>query len=128
MRHHSMRSAASMLPPRPPVARRRHRARIAALVCAALSVLAACAKKDFKSELDRVESWTATSRLAADRRLNGATNAAITSQLVDRAIAARVEAERSFATLASSDSERAAARVALDSLRRGIVQLERVNR
>jgi hypothetical protein len=106
----------------------RRRARIAALIWVALPVLAACTKKDFKSELDRVESWTATTQLAADRRLNGATNAAVTSQLADRAIEASVEAEQSFSTLATSDSERAAARSALDSLRRGIIQLQRVNR
>ena len=91
-------------------------------------MLAACTKKDFKSEMDRVASWTATTRLAADRRLNGATNAAVTAQLANRAITASVEAERSFTRLAKSDSERAAARVALDSLRQGIIQLERVNR
>lgn len=98
------------------------------LAWAALPVFAACTKKDFKSEMDRVESWTATTQLAADRRLHGATNAAVTSQLADRAIKASVESERSLARLASSDSERAAARVTLDSLRRGIVQLERGNR
>ena len=78
--------------------------------------------------MDRVESWTATSQLAADRRLNGATNAAVTSQLADRAIKASVKAEQSFSKLAKTDSERLAARDALDSLRQGIIQLERVNR
>jgi hypothetical protein len=78
--------------------------------------------------MDRVASWTATTRLAADRRLNGATNAAVTSQLADRAIEASVEAQQSLSTLAKSDSERAAARDALDSLRQGITQLERINR
>jgi hypothetical protein len=99
-----------------------------ALVWLVLPLLAACTKKDYESELDRVQSWTATTRLAADRRLEGATNAAVTSQLAQRAIRASVEAEQSFSTLARSDSERAVARGALDSLRQGIIQLERVNR
>lgn len=101
---------------------------LAVVVWAALPALAACTKKDFKSELVRVESWTATTQLAADRRLNGATNAAVTSQLADRAISTSIKARQSFSTLAKSDSERVAARRALDSLRLGIIQLERVNR
>lgn len=93
-----------------------------------MSTLGSCAKKDFKSEMDRVESWTATTHLAAERRVNGATNAAVTSQLADRAAGAGAEAERSFSALAKNDSERVAARNALDSLHQGIMQLQRVVR
>ena len=93
-----------------------------------LVVVAACAKRDLKSELDRTRSWTATTQLAVERRSTGATNRAVTSQLLDRAQKASVQAERQFATLARSDSERAAARGVLDSLHRGIAQLQRVAR
>jgi hypothetical protein len=119
---------ASRLAAFPSIPHRARRALLPALVGSALSTVGACTKKDFKSEMDRVESWTATTHLAADRRLNGATNAAVTLQLAHRAMRAAAEAERSFSTLVKNDSERAAARGALDSLRRGIVQLERVDR
>jgi hypothetical protein len=127
-----MRHPCVLLAPGPASARwcsrRGRRELLAALAWAASAALAACTKKDFSSELDRVDSWTATTRLAADRRRNGATNAAVTSQLADRAVEASVEAEQSFAKLATSDSERTAARAALDSLRQGIIELDRVNR
>jgi len=107
---------------------RGRRALLAALVWMVSPTLVACTKKDFQSEMDRVESWTATTHLAADRRLHGATNAAVTSQLAHRATKATTEAEKSFSSLAKSDSERVAAQGALDSLRQGIIQLERVSR
>jgi hypothetical protein len=119
---------ASISRPLPQCPHRGRRALLTALVWAMLPTLAACTKENFKSGMDRVESWTATTRLAADRRLNGATNAAVTSQLADRAAEARAEAEKSLSTLAKSDSERSTAREALDSLREGIIRLERVNR
>jgi hypothetical protein len=118
-------SIRSPLPQRPRCGRR---VLLAAPSWLALLMLAACTRKDYKSELERVQSWTATARLAADLRLDGATNAAVTSQLADRASEAGVEAEKSFSTLVKSDSERAAARGALDSLRQGIIRLQRVNR
>jgi hypothetical protein len=122
-----MRPATTRISP-PPRERGGRCSLFAVLLWLALPLVAACTKKDYKSELDRVHSWTATTRLAADRRLNGATNAAVASQLADRAIEASVEAVQSLSTLAKTDAERAAARDALDSLRQGIVQLEWVNR
>ncbi len=85
--------------------------------------LAACAKRDMKSEMDRTRSWTATTKLAGERRGAGATNQAVTDQLLQRAIEAHHDEEREFARLAQSDSQRAAARGLLDSLQQGIVKL-----
>jgi hypothetical protein len=86
-------------------------------------LLAGCSSKDLRSELDTVHSWTATTLLAADRRAAGATNRAVTIQLVDRATKARGQAEQEFAQLARTDSARVVARAALDSLDQGIALL-----
>ena len=94
--------------------------------CVLIAGLPACAKKDLTSELDRTRSWTATTRLAVDRRAAGAINDAVTSQLLKRASEALPEEEKSIATLATSDSERTAARGVLDSLRQGILRLRQV--
>ena len=100
------------------------------VLCCALAVvlplIGACAKKDFKSELDRAQSWTATTYLAADRRAAGATNDAVTVQLRDAATKASAKARMQLPQLAHSDSERAAARSALDSLEQGIRHLRQV--
>ena len=93
---------------------------------AVASTLGACAKQDLGDELDRARSWTATTRLGAERLEAGATNRAVTRQLVDRASAARAQTEQSMTRLAHTDSERAVARGVLDSLRQGILQLQGV--
>lgn len=98
------------------------------LVTSAALALAACAKEDFKSEVGRTRSWTATTKLARARRELGATNGAVTSQLLQRAEQAHSKAERELAKLARSDSERVAARGILDSLHEGILRLQRVAR
>jgi hypothetical protein len=86
-------------------------------------LLAGCSSKDLPSELDTVRSWTATTLLAADRRAAGATNRAVTIQLVDRATKARGQAAQELAQLARADSARVVARAALDSLDQGIALL-----
>jgi hypothetical protein len=93
-----------------------------------IALLAACARQDSSTELDRVRSWTATTRLAADRRRAGAINAAVTRQLVDRANEARTQSRQSLGQLATTDSDRATARVVLDSLRQGIAKLQETER
>ena len=89
---------------------------------------AACAKKDVKSELGRVRSWTATTKLAAELRGVGSTNRAVTRQLVQRAAEAHDTEERELARLAKTDSQRVAARSLLDSLQQGIARLRQVAR
>ena len=87
---------------------------------------AACAHKDFHSELGRTQSWTATLKLADQQHGVGATNDAVTRQLLDRAMKARAEEAPLLARYAKSDSERAAAKGVLDSLDQQIRRLERV--
>lgn len=93
-----------------------------------LASTAACSKQDLKSELDRTRSWTATTHLTVDRRSAGAINGAVTSQIADRAAKARSQSAQSLGELAKSDSERAAARVVLDSLDEGLYHLRKVAR
>ena len=76
--------------------------------------------------MSRLRSWTATTKLAAELRGTGATNAAITRQLLQRAADAHASGATKLATLARSDSQRVAARVLLDSLQRGIATLHQV--
>ena len=76
--------------------------------------------------MGRTRSWTATMQLARERRGVGATNEAITNQLLQRAVKAHHEEALELSRFAKSDSERAAARGLLDSLREGIVRLQRV--
>jgi len=102
------------------------RASIAAV--ALLAMLAACAKKDMKSEMDRVRSWTATTKLASELRGVGATNGAVTSQLLQRARQTHATEQRELARLARTDSQRVAARGLLDSLQQGIARLQQVAR
>ena len=90
------------------------------------ATMGGCGGEDLRSELDRARSWTATSRLAADRRSVNAINVAVTSQLLDRAAKARSNAARSFSELATTDSERVVARELLDSLDEGISQLRKL--
>lgn len=97
-------------------------------VFVAALALAACARKDFHSEMSRTRSWTATMRLAGQQRAAGATNGAVTRQLLDRAITTRSQEAHLLAAYAKSDSERVAAKGVLDSLDRQIRQLERVMR
>lgn len=119
-------SALSLLAAR---TRRRGRRTRAFLTAAVLFLLpSACAKKDVKSELGRVRSWTATTRLAAELRGVGATNGAVTRQLLQRARETHAREERELASLASSDSQRVAARRLLDSLHEGITRLQQVTR
>jgi hypothetical protein len=109
--------------------RARHRpATIVTIAAGALLALAGCARKDFSSEMGRARSWTATTNLARERRELGATNRAVTSQLLQRAEKAHSRAQVELAKLASSDSERVAARGVLDSLQDGILRLQRVTR
>lgn len=97
------------------------------LAAAVLFVLpTACAKKDLRSELGRVRSWTATTKLATELRGVGSTNRAVTGQLLQRARETRAKEERDLASLATTDSQRVAARLVLDSLRQGIARLEQV--
>jgi sirohydrochlorin ferrochelatase len=97
------------------------------LTALALFVLpVACARKDLKSEMGRVRSWTATTKLAAELRGVGSTNRAVTHQLLERARETHAQQERELARLATTDSQRVAARLLLDSLQRGIGRLQQV--
>ena len=89
-----------------------------------MALLAACTPDDVESELDRARSWTATTSLATDRFLAGATNRAVTTQLHDRAAESRGQVAASLRELARSDADRAAARRVLDSLSEAIGALE----
>lgn len=104
-------------------ARRRHAGLIAAVV--PLIALSACAKKDAKTELGRVRSWTVTTSFAAGLHGVGATNRAVTLQLLQRAKQAHANGEAELARLARTDSQRVAVRLLLDSLQQGILKLER---
>ena len=100
-----------------------------ALAPAALVVaLSACAKKDVKSEMSRVRSWTATTKLATELRGLGSTNDAVTKQLLQRAEQTHAREEQELARLAKTDSQRVAARGLLDSLQREIARLRQVAR
>lgn len=99
------------------------------LTTAMLLVLpGACARTDVKSEMGRVRSWTATTKLATELRGVGATNRAVTRQLLHRAEQTHAKEEGQLASLATSDSERVAARRLLDSLQQGITRLRQVAR
>lgn len=98
------------------------------LAAALLVTLSACAKKDLKSEMGRVRSWTATAKLANELRRVGSTNGAVTEQLLQRADQVHAREERELARLAKTDSQRVAARGLLDSLQRGIAGLRQVAR
>jgi hypothetical protein len=106
--------------------RRRGRVVLALQLISAVLALAGCARKDLDSEMSRTRSWTATLKLADQQHGLGATNDAVTRQLLDRAIQARMQEEPLLARYAKSDSERVAARGVLDSLDLQIRQLERV--
>lgn len=108
--------------------RRSGRVALALQLIGSALALAACAQKDLESEMSRTRSWTATLKLADEQRAVGATNHAVTRQLLHRAVRARAQVEPLLATFAKSDSERAAAKGVLDSLDRQIRQLERVVR
>jgi hypothetical protein len=87
-----------------------------------------CARKDVKSEMGRVRSWTATTKLATELRGVGSTNRAVSRQLLHRAEETHAKEEGQLASLATSDSERVAARRLLDSLQQGIMRLQQVVR
>ena len=106
---------------------RGRRARVSAALCVILATMA-CAQKDYKSEIGRTRSWTATLTLARQQHGMRATNDAVTRQLLDRATKARSKEEPLLARYAKSDSERVAARGVLDSLEQQIRQLEQVTR
>lgn len=76
-----------------------------------------------KSEMSRVRSWTATTKLAAELRGVRSTNAAVTTQLLRRAERTHAKEAKELARLATTDSQRVAARGLLDSLEQGIVRL-----
>lgn len=97
------------------------------MLCVTLATMG-CAKKDYKSEMGRTRSWTATLKLARQQHGLQATNDAVTRQLLDRAVKARSKEEPLLAHYATSDSERVAARGVLDSLKQQIRQLEQVAR
>lgn len=111
-----------------PTHRRRGRVVLALQLISAVLAPAGCARKDLDSEMSRTRSWTATLKLADQQHGLGATNDAVTRQLLDRAIRARMQEEPLLATYAKSDSERVAAKGVLDSLDLQIRQLERVIR
>jgi len=64
--------------------------------------------------------------LAAELRGTGATYAAVTHQLLQRADRARATGEQTLSSLTQTDSERVAARSLLDSLQQGITRLHGV--
>jgi hypothetical protein len=112
-----------------PAQRQRWKLAAAPIAGAALVVaLAACARKDMKSEMDRTRSWVETMKLARELRGIGATNGAVTAQLLQRATRAHGKEAHEFAKLATSDSQRTAARGLLDSLQHEIVKLQQVPR
>ncbi len=115
--------------PNPPTfrarGRREGRVRLPVVAVLLLPVLGACAKQDLKSEIDRTRSWTATTRLAAERRATDAINGAVTRQLAVQGEKARSEAGRSLGELAKTASERTAARAVLDSLDEGLARLRK---
>jgi hypothetical protein len=76
--------------------------------------------------MSSLRSWTATTKLAAELRGTGATNAAVTHQLLQRADRARATGEQTLSSLTQTDSERVAARSLLDSLQQGITRLHGV--
>jgi hypothetical protein len=78
--------------------------------------------------MSRVRSWTATTALAAELRGVRSTNHAVTTQLLRRAEQTRTKEDRALARLASSDSQRVAARILLDSLDQGIARLRQAAR
>ena len=75
------------------------------------------------SEMSRSRSWTATARLTAELQGVGSINDAIADQLLHRAEQAHAEEERELPRLATTDSQRVAARALLDSLQHGILRL-----
>ena len=91
-----------------------------------LVTLSACAKQDAKSEMSRVRSWTASTKLAAELRGVRSVNDAVTGQLLRRAEQAHAKEEQKLARLAGTDSQRVAARTLLDSLQEGISRLRQV--
>ena len=93
-----------------------------------LIALAACARRDLHSELGRVRSWTATATFATGLRGVGATNGAVTTQLLERAESARAKEQTELARLARTDSQRAAARGLLDSLQHAMVRLHQADK
>jgi C4-dicarboxylate-specific signal transduction histidine kinase len=96
--------------------------RLLACVSLALVLSNGCgASPDRDKTLATVRSWTATARLAADGRRAGATTAAFTSQLGERARKALEEARISL----GEAGEHAQARQALDSLAQMIHRLDR---
>jgi signal transduction histidine kinase len=91
-----------------------------------LVTLVACAKRDLKSEMSRVRSWTATTKLAVELRGVRSTNDAVTRQLLQRAVQTHEQEQQALARLAKTDSQRVAVRGLLDSLERGITRLQQV--
>jgi hypothetical protein len=76
--------------------------------------------------MSSLRSWTATTKLAAELRGTGATNVAVTHQLLQRAVRSRATGEQKLPSLTQTDSERDAARSLLDSLQQGITRLHGV--
>ena len=77
----------------------------------------ACASTpDFEKELATVHSWTATVTLAASERRAEVTTRAFTARLLAAAVASKEASRQSLRAAAHSDTDRARARRALDSL------------
>ena len=73
--------------------------------------------------MSSLRSWTATTKLAAELRGTGATNGAVTHQLLQRADRALAAGEQTLSSRTQTDSGRIAARSLLDSLQLGINRL-----
>lgn len=83
---------------------------------------------DLQKELDTVRSWTATAHFAVTERQGGATTAAYTRQLHDRAAAALDEERKTVGEAARTSDDSSKARPVLDSLSAAVVALEQASR
>ncbi|MDQ6633507.1 MAG: hypothetical protein M3Z10_01985 [Gemmatimonadota bacterium] len=83
---------------------------------------------DLDKELATVRSWTATVHLAAEERHVGATTAAYTRQLRDRAAEALDQERQQLTKAEQSPDARARAMPALDSLTQAIHALGEASR
>jgi hypothetical protein len=79
---------------------------------------------DLDKELATVRSWTATAHLAVEERRVGATSAAYTHQLRDRAAEALDQERQQLTTAEHSPDDRARVMPALDSLTQAIHALD----
>ena len=98
-------------------------------VAAATAWCAGCASaSDLDKELATVRSWTATAHLAVEERRGGATSAAYTRQVRDRAAEALDQERQQLAKAEHSPDDRARAMPALDSLTQAIHVLDEASR